>query len=66
MHLEKTTHIAFFHPAWKELRTKWSLAVNEAKTPEDLAAALTKLESCLRPIVFVGAWHEGIGMIETF
>lgn len=59
--VEKTIHPSFFHPHWAQCRQGWIKLVQDAEKPEELAIALTRLESSCKPVIFVPAWHESLG-----
>lgn len=59
--MEKAIHPCYFHPHWSQYREEWTRFVTKAERPEELAVALTRLESSCKPVIFAPAWHESLG-----
>lgn len=62
--LENSVPTAFMHPSWPVQRSTWVRAVHLSKTPQEFAAALSFLESCIRPICYLPVWNDAVGHVE--
>ena len=62
--LENSVPTAFMHPLWPVQRSTWVRAVHLSKTPQEFAAALSFLESCVRPICYLPVWNDAVGHVE--
>ena len=62
--LENAIPSAFMHPSWPVQRSTWVRAVHMSKTPKEFAAALSFLESSIRPICYLSVWNDSVGHVE--
>lgn len=62
--LENSVPTSFMHPSWPVQRSTWVRAVHLSKTPQEFAAALSFLESSIRPICYLSVWNDAVGHIE--
>ena len=62
--LENSIATSFMHPSWPVQRSTWVKAVHLSKTPKEFAAALSFLESSIRPICYLPVWNDAIGHVE--
>ena len=62
--LENSIASSFMHPSWPTQRTTWVKAVHLSKRPQEFAAALSVLESSIRPICYLSVWNDAVGHVE--
>ena len=62
--LENSIASSFMHPTWTVQRSTWIKAVHLSKTPQEFAAALSCLESSIRPICYLSVWNDAVGHVE--
>ena len=62
--LENSIASSFMHPTWPVQRSTWVKAVHLSKTPQEFAAALSFLESSIRPICYLPVWNDVVGHVE--
>lgn len=62
--LENSIATSFMHPSWPVQRSTWVRAVHLSKTPKEFAAALSFLESSIRPICYLPVWNDAVGHVE--
>ena len=62
--LENSIASTFMHPSWPVQRSTWVRAVHLSKTPKEFAAALSFLESSIRPICYLPVWNDAVGHVE--
>ena len=62
--VENSIPSAFMHPSWPVQRSTWVKAVHMSKTPKEFAAALSFLESSIRPICYLSVWNDAVGHVE--
>ena len=62
--LENSIASSFMHPSWTAQRTTWVKAIHLSKTPQEFAAALSVLESSIRPICYLSVWNDAVGHVE--
>lgn len=62
--LENSITSSFMHPTWPGQRSTWVKAVHLSKTPQEFAAALSVLESSIRPICYLSVWNDAVGHVE--
>lgn len=62
--LENSIASSFMHPTWPVQRSTWVKAVHLSKTPQEFAAALSFLESSIRPICYLSVWNDAVGHVE--
>lgn len=62
--LENSIASSFMHPSWPVQRSTWVKAVHLSKTPQEFAAALSFLESSVRPICYLPVWNDVVGHVE--
>lgn len=62
--LENSIASSFMHPTWPGQRSTWVKAVHLSKTPQEFAAALSLLESSIRPICYLSVWNDAVGHVE--
>ena len=62
--LENSIATSFMHPSWPVQRSTWVKAVHLSKTPQEFAAALSFLESSIRPICYLPVWNDAVGHVE--
>ncbi|EDO44906.1 predicted protein, partial [Nematostella vectensis] len=59
--LENNIPTAFMHPVWPLQRSTWVRAVHISEKPLEFAAALSFLETLIKPVCFIPAWTEAHG-----
>ena len=62
--LENSIPGSFMHPSWPVQRSTWVRAVHLSKTPQEFAAALSFLESSIRPICYLPVWNDAVGHVD--
>ena len=62
--LENSIATSFMHPSWPLQRSTWVRAVHISKTPQEFAAALSFLQSSIRPICYLNVWNDAVGHVE--
>ena len=62
--LENSIATSFMHPSWPLQRSTWVRAVHMSKTPQEFAAALSFLQSSIRPICYLNVWNDAVGHVE--
>lgn len=62
--LENSIATTFMHPSWPVQRSTWVRAVHLSKTPQEFAAALSFLQSSIRPICYMSVWNDAVGHVE--
>ena len=62
--LENSIASSFMHPSWPVQRSTWVKAVHLSKSPQEFAAALSLLESSIRPICYLSVWNDAVGHVE--
>ena len=61
LQLENSVPTIFMHPNWGLLRKPWIGAASQSTTPRDFARALTVLQCCMKPCIFVTIWTDQLG-----
>ena len=62
--VENSIPSAFMHPSWPVQRSTWVKAVHMSRTPKEFAAALSFLESSIRPVCYLSVWNDSVGHVE--
>jgi len=64
--LETTIPSTFIHPCWQSQRLEWIKKLNSARKGTEYGEALSKLERCIKPILFKLSWYESTGFTQLF
>ena len=64
--IESSIPTTFIHPCWQTQRADWIKLVNSAHEAKQYGEALTKLECCIKPILFKTTWFETTGFLQLF
>lgn len=56
----------FIHPCWTSQRLGWVKSINQSRDAKQIAAALSFLETAIKPVLFKSAWNEAIGFSQLF
>ena len=56
----------FVHPCWRSQRSQWIKTINYAQKPQDFATALSRIESCIKPVLFKAAYYDTCGFVHLF
>lgn len=64
LHLESNIPSYFFHPNWTSLKKTFISRVGSCLIAEEFSRLLIMLQSCVKSVVFVSAWHEQLGHVR--
>lgn len=57
---------AFLHSGWVKSREAWIARLNAAKEVREFGELMLRLESVMKPLLFVGAWRDSAGYLRLF